>query len=437
MSTERPSRPAGPAGAEWFARARFGLFIHWGLYAIPAWHEQIQSRKPIARREYEALAGQFNPRDFDPHAWLDQAQRAGMKYLVFTTKHHDGFCLWDSACTDFKVTNTPCRRDLLDELAQACHQRNLPLGLYYSVVDWHHKHYPNQGRHHELPPQPDDEPDMPRYVEYLRAQIEELMTGYGPIRYLFWDMNVPEYHDPGIHEMIRRLQPGILINDRGFHDRTDPRTIQRQGLVVTPEREYQNQQRDAKCERFAQPTEACNALDSLSWGYRDEPDYYSLRHIESQMADTLARGGNYLLNVGPDASGCIPPGQADRLDAIGRWYTRLRPALHAEPASRLVDNDQVLITRHGEVLYVILHRCPHVEAVRLPPLQSVPARAVLLNDGRELPAVVDRLPMDKTGPWLRIRQIPVNELAGQVLAVRLEFDKPILRGEGTADVEQI
>ena len=125
------------------------MFIHWGLYAIPAWHEQLQWRKRVPREEYGKLAQQWNPVDFNPDKWIDVAQAAGMKYLCFTTKHHDGFCLWDTAQTDFNTINTPYGKDVLAQLAEACHRRNMPLCLYYSCVDWHHPNYPNQDRSHE------------------------------------------------------------------------------------------------------------------------------------------------------------------------------------------------------------------------------------------------------------------------------------------------
>jgi alpha-L-fucosidase len=131
---------------DWFFEKRFGLFVHWGLYSIPAWHEQMQWRKRVPRGGYEKLAGQFNPVRFDPDAWLDLAEEAGMQYLCFTTKHHDGFCLWDTAGTDYNVMNSPYGRDILAILAEACHRRGFPVSLYYSAVDWQHPNYPNQGR---------------------------------------------------------------------------------------------------------------------------------------------------------------------------------------------------------------------------------------------------------------------------------------------------
>ncbi len=187
-------------GRDWFFQKRFGLFIHWGLYAIPAWHEQLQWRGRVSRADYQKLALDFNPVRFDPDAWLDLAQAAGMEYLCVTTKHHDGFCLWDTAQTDYNVMNTPYGRDILGLLAGACHRRGVPLCLYYSVVDWHQPNYPNQDRSHELPgPAAGDEPDLDRYMAFLKAQVHELCTQYGEIHGFWWDMNVTGLRRP-VHQ---------------------------------------------------------------------------------------------------------------------------------------------------------------------------------------------------------------------------------------------
>ncbi|MCL5281421.1 MAG: alpha-L-fucosidase, partial [Planctomycetes bacterium] len=216
-------------GRDWFFERRWGLFLHWGIYAVPGWHEQHQWRARVPRAEYVKLARQWNPTKFDPEAWLDLAEGVGMKYVCLTTKHHDGFCLWDTKQTSFNTMNTPYKRDILGMLADACHKRRMPLCLYYSIADWNHPNYPNQGRHHELPPQPQDTPDWGKYLEFLQAQVRELCTNYGAIHGFWWDMNVPKHQDPSINAMIRKLQPKAVINNRGFDE----------GDFGTPERDYE------------------------------------------------------------------------------------------------------------------------------------------------------------------------------------------------------
>ena len=347
-------------GRSWFQQARFGLFIHWGLYAIPAWHEQMQWRGGVSRREYEKLVGQFNPTRFDPDAWLDLAEATGMRYICLTTKHHDGFCLWDTAQTDFNVMHTPYGRDIVGMLADACHRRRFPLCLYYSVVDWHHPNYPNQGRSHELAgPQPGDEPDLDAYRAFLVAQVRELCTQYGELHGFWWDMNVTGVVDPSINAMIRSLQPKAVINRRGFDE----------GDFGTPERDYDGDTGAALA--FPRLTEACQSVGRESWGYKSDEDYYSDRHLIASIDKMMARGANYLLNVGPKADGAIPEEAERNPGRVGAWYNAVKESfLDAEPASHLTDNRDVLLTRRGNTLYVHLHRYPETERVLLKPIAA-------------------------------------------------------------------
>ena len=410
---------------EWFAKRRLGLFMHFGIYSIKGWHEQDQMRRHIPRAEYETLITQFNPVAFDADDILDLAQSVGMEYVCLTTKHHDGFCLWDTRMTDFNVMNSPYGQDLVRQLADACHRRGFPLGLYYSVADWHHPNYPNQGRHHELPgPEPGDDPDWNKYLAFLRGQVRELCTEYGEIRHFFWDMNVPKQIDPSINEMLRGLQPQIVINDRGFDA----------GDFGTPEREYQKDDTD-RVTRFARLTEACNSVGTQSWGYREDEDYYSTEFLISSIDSVMAKGGNYLLNVGPDRTGRIPDPAVAILEDIGAWYRKVREAYgESEPATELTTNRDVLLTRRDNLLYVHL-ACPaKCDGVALPPISQEPLRAVLLNTGETLRTRVDLLPVHwQAGTkCLVIKGLPRNMLAGETLVIRLEFDKPLASGAGSA-----
>jgi len=417
--TAAPARrpPRFGDGRDWFFEQRFGLFIHWGLYAIPAWHEQHQWRARVPRSDYVQLARQWNPVHFDPDAWLDAMQVTGMRYLCITTKHHDGFCLWDTKQTSYSTMNTPYGRDVIRQLADACHRRGVPLCLYYSVADWHHENYPNQGRHHELAgPQPGDRPDWDAYLVFLRAQVRELCTQYGEIHGFWWDMNVPRHVDRSINAEIRRWQPKAVINNRGFDE----------GDFGTPERDTDTTAAEAV--GFDRPTEACQSIGMESWGYRKGEHYYTDRHLLRSIDRYLARDANYLLNVGPMADGRLPSEAGAILARIGAWYGAVRESLeHVEPASTLTTNRNVLLTRRGSTLYVHLHKDPIGDGVKLAPLDSLPARATLLNDGRAVACVVDLAPSDhiEHRPYLRLRHRPVNELPNTVLVVKLEFDGPL------------
>jgi alpha-L-fucosidase len=414
------AQPAPPAlvprfgdGRDWWFRKRFGMFLHWGLYSIHGFHEQEQWRARVPRAEYVKLQQQWNPVKFDPDSWLDLARDAGMEYVCLTTKHHDGFCLWNTMQTAYNTTNTPYGRDVLKMLADACHRRSVPLCLYYSVADWHQPTYPNQGRSHELQPQPGDTPDLSRYLEFLTAQVRELCTNYGEISGFWWDMNVTGHQDQAINTMIRRLQPNAVINDRGFDI----------GDFGTPERDNGAA---GDLLGFTRRTEACQSVGAESWGYRKDEDYYSDRHLHRSIAGYRARDANYLLNVGPMPDGTIAAQPAAILRRIGKWYATVREAFDgAVPASNLTVNRNVLLTRKGNRLYVVLHRDPLTEAVKLKPLSALPRRATLLNDGRDLPCTASMLPSDHTEQrgYLTIHRLPVDEMANTALVVKLEFNE--------------
>ena len=413
-------------GRDWFFQRRFGLFVHWGLYAIPAWHEQHQWRGSVPRGEYEKLMHQFNPVAFNPDAWLDLAEMAGMRYICLTTKHHDGFCLWNTAQTDYNVMNSPYGRDILGMLADACHRRDFPLCLYYSVADWHHPNYPNQGRSHELlKPEPGDEPDFAKYREFLIEQVRELCSQYGVIHGFWWDMNVTGVVDPSINDLIRSLQPSAVINNRGLDE----------GDFGTPERDY-----DLSVDgilAFEKMTEANQSVGRESWGFKSDEDYYSDRHLLYSVDKALARGANYLLNVGPMADGTIPSEAVRILSTIGSWFSAVKESfLGAEPASHLIENRDVLLTRKGNVLYVHLFKFPAMKRVLLKPLDKAPLEATLLNTGEQVEVSLADLPTLHMGEggklvpekqhYLRLRELPVNQLAGTVLVVKLVFDASVL-----------
>ena len=398
----------------WFFEKRFGMFVHWGLYAIPAVHEQYQQRYNIPKKQYELLAKQWNPVNFKPDEWLDIMQDAGMEYLTFTTKHHDGFCMWDTKQTSFNVMNTPYKKDILKKLADACHKRSIPLSLYYSVVDWHHPNYPNKGRHHELPkPKNGDDPDWGKYTEFLKAQVRELCINYGKISGFWWDMNVPKYKDPSINAMIRELQPGIFINNRGFDE----------GDFGTPERDYDNAVQNTQA--FSRPTEACQSVGMQSWGYRRNEDYYSDRYLMKSIDKNLSHGANYLLNVGPDATGIIPKIPENILRRIGRWYKLVKESYqNVVRIEYPISNSNIILSGNEKVMYVHLNKIPKGDMVNLNPLKTMPAKATILNTGENAECVVERVPYEKES-FLFIRNLPVNKFSNEVLVIKLVFDNPI------------
>jgi alpha-L-fucosidase len=403
---------------DWFFEKRYGMFVHWGLYSILGWHEQHQWRGRVPRAEYVKLQNQWNPVKFNSNEWLDTLQEAGMKYITITTKHHDGFCLWDTKQTKFNTMNTPFKKDVIGLLADACHKRNIPLCLYYSIADWNHPNYPNQGRHHELAgPEPGDQPDWDKYIEFLKAQVRELCTSYGKIDGFWWDMNVPLYKDPSINAMIRSLQPSAVINNRGFDD----------GDFGTPERDFDSATAEAKT--LNRPTEACQSVGMESWGYKKDEDYYTDLHLSRSIDRYLSRDANYLLNVGPTGEGMIPKESMAILQRLGKWYASVKESYeNVEAAPQLVSSKDVLVTTRDKIVYIHFNKGLTGNGFKLKPFNILPEKAVLLNNSSPVECVVDLSPSDhlEQKKYLRLRNLPANELADSVLVVKLVFKNSLV-----------
>jgi len=311
----------------WFVHDRFGMFIHWGLYALPARHEWVKQHERMTNEEYEKYFRHFDPDLYDPNQWAEAAANAGMKYFVVTTKHHEGFCLWDTKVGDYKVTKTPYGRDLLHPMVDAFRARGLRVGFYHSLIDWHHEHFVIDDVH-ALRDHPQREAmnrvrDQQKYVEYLHAQVRELLTEFGRVDILWCDFSYPsregfvgkgrdDWQSEKLYAMIRELQPHIVLNDRlDLPDGWD---------VKTPE-QYQPREW-VTVDRQRVVWEACQTF-SGSWGYhRDEASWKSVEQLVQMLIDTVSKGGNLLLNVGPTGRGEFDERAMSRLAGIGEWMKR-------------------------------------------------------------------------------------------------------------------
>jgi alpha-L-fucosidase len=309
---------------KWWTEARFGMFIHWGLYAMPSRSEWWMSNERVTDEDYQKYFEFYDPDIFDPREWARVAKEAGMKYFVITTKHHEGFCLWDSKYTDYKVTNTPYGKDLIKPMVKAFRDEGLRVGFYYSLVDWHHADYPVDKRH----PMRDNKEfrektknrDIRKYAEYLHNQVGELLTDFGQIDCLFLDFSFPgedgkgrdDWQSEKLLRMIRKLQPNIIINDR-----LDLLDMPGGWDYRTPE---QFKPRDwIKFDGKKVPWETCQTF-SGSWGYnRDQATWKSTRQLLVLLIETVSKGGNLLLNVGPTARGTFDDRAMNRLKGIGEW----------------------------------------------------------------------------------------------------------------------
>lgn len=310
---------------QWWTDARFGMFIHWGLYALPARHEWVKNREKLTNEDYQKYFDHFNPDMFDPKAWAKMAKEAGMKYVVITSKHHEGFCLWDSKYTDYKATNTPIHKDLLKEYVEAFRAEGLKVGFYYSLLDWHHPDFTVDRLH----PQRDVDTtytkinkgkDMAKYRQYIKDQVTELLTNYGKISIIWFDFSYPgkngkgheDWDSEGILKLARKLQPGIIIDDR-----LDMKDVEGGWDFTTPEQYKVDKWPEYNGKRV--PWETCQTF-SGSWGYyRDETSWKSPAQLLELLIESVSKGGNLLLNVGPTARGVFDQRAQDRLQAMGKW----------------------------------------------------------------------------------------------------------------------
>ncbi len=395
-TTPQPRGPSGPRAADprldWWREARFGLFIHWGLYAIPAgeWGgathhaEWIRTTARIPLREYDTLVSRFNPVKFDADAWARMAADAGMRYLVITSKHHDGFCLFDSAQTEFDVMATPFHRDVLKELSEACRRHGLRLCFYHSIMDWHHPDYLPR-RDWEAPDRPADGANYDRYVAYMKAQLRELLTHYGPIGILWFDGEWENTwtHERGVdlYHYVRGLQPDIIINNRVDTFREGMAGLSRDARAVgdygTPEQEV------PVTGLPGVDWESCITMND-HWGWnKADRNWKSATALIRMLIDIASKGGNLLLNVGPTAEGEFPPQAVERLAAIGRWMKTNGESIYGTKASPLAALawgrcTQAALPGGDTRLYLHVFDWPKEGRLTLPGLLNTPREARLL-----------------------------------------------------------
>ncbi|WP_018565451.1 alpha-L-fucosidase [Streptomyces sp. PsTaAH-124] len=364
------------ASTGWFETARFGMFVHFGLYSLAARHEWVRSRETMSQEAYDRYLDRFEPDLFDARELARAARAAGMRYAVLTAKHHDGFCLYDSALTSY-TSQRAVGRDLVREFVEAMRAEGLRVGLYYSLLDWQHPDF-TVDEHHPLrgTPAADEPRDMARYRTYLHGQVRELLTGYGPIDLLFFDFTYPgkgpeEWGAAELLSMVRALQPDILVNDR----------LGIPGDYVTPE-QYQP---DRPLERDGAPVtwEACHTLNG-SWGYdRDNHAYKDPALLVRMLVESVACGGNLLLNVGPTGRGALDPRARGTLEAIGAWLALHERSVRGAGPSGLQAPPHTLCTRVGHRLYLHLLSWP-LGHLHLPGLAGRVRYAQLLHDGSEI-----------------------------------------------------
>jgi alpha-L-fucosidase len=384
---------------QWFLQERFGMFIHWGLYSIPAKDAWIRSVEKISTEEYQVYFDEFDPVRYDPKAWAKAAREAGMKYAVLTAKHHDGFCLFDSKLTDYKSTNTKAGRDLVREFLEAFRAEGLKVGLYYSLIDWKHEDYPAYGdKIHPMRDNPEfkrDPENFHRYQDYLHGQVKELLTDYGKLDIMWFDYSYGEmrserWRATELMTMIRELQPHIIVDNRlegagdtgsgGSIYTSDPSVYS--GDFASPEQIIPHSGVTDELGNSI-PWEACITLNN-NWGYAPgDQAWKSATTVIRKLIECVSKNGNLLLNVGPDAKGEIPVESLRILAEVGEWLRLNGEGIYGCVQADLPKPEWGRYTRKGSKLYAHFFE-PSIGAVTLLGLAGKIKKARLLSDGSEL-----------------------------------------------------
>lgn len=378
---------------EWWKNDRFGMFIHWGLYALPARHEWVQQIERIDHETYKKkYFDLFNPDLYNPEEWALAAKNAGMKYVVLTAKHHEGFCLWDTKSSNFNAAKTPYGKDLLKPFVEACRKNGLKVGFYFSVIDWYHPDFtidnthPLRGNQEAIAT--NSGKNMDNFRKYLKDQVRELLGNYGKIDLLFWDFSYPgpngkgnkDWDSEGLIKLARELQPNIIMNDR-----LDMGSEAWGWDYKTPEQFMPNEWPTFNGVRV--PWETCQTF-SGSWGYhRDENTWKSSNQLIAMLIEVVSKGGNLLLNVGPTARGNFDDRANDRLEAIGKWMKFHSASIYGctEAPTDFQKPNNTLLTYNPKTkrLYVHLLQYPF-KTLYLPNFKGKVKYAQFLHDNSEV-----------------------------------------------------
>lgn len=387
---------------EWFRDAKFGMFIHWGPYSLASVEASWPIMRPepggIKQDEYVNLYKQFNPTQFDPSAWVKLAKEAGQRYMVFTTKHHDGFCMFDSALTDYKITNTPYGKDITAMLARAAHNAGMPIGFYYSPPDMHNPNFRDTSKLAKDTWHGDPErPQWSQYLDYMAGQLHELLTNYGPLAVIWFDgLDCPYKYDPWrMLPLVRSLQPKALVNDRlgppgDFGSSAFEEGVPKGIPTTTGALEPLTYGSRASLSRTAPRSEnfrlweECMTIND-TWAYnKNDRHYKSAKELIETLADVASKGGNFLLDVGPTPEGTIQPEFVDRLRAMGQWLKVNGDSIYGTTYGPLQNLSFGKTTSKGSTVYLHVFDWPNAGTVQVSGFNPTVSGARLLASHEKL-----------------------------------------------------
>ena len=338
-----------------FSEDRFGIFIHWGIYSTFAQGEWYLQDAPLRREEYAKAANAFYPHDFDAKAWAKVFKKAGARYITFTTRHHDGFSMWNTQQSDYNIMHTPYGKDIVAQLAEACRENNLALHLYYSHIDWMRDDYP-MGRTGHRVGKDTAKADWPHYFAFMNRQLTELLTQYGPVRAIWfdgwWDQDQAkpafDWQLPEQYALIHRLQPACLVGNNHHQQPNEGEDLQ------FFERDVPGENKAGLSGQAIGrlPLETCETMNGM-WGYKvADQNYKSADQLIQLLVRTASKGANLLLNVGPQPDGNLPTAAVERLEAMGEWLQVNGESIYGTAAGSLGDGKNVVSTRRGTKVYV-------------------------------------------------------------------------------------
>jgi alpha-L-fucosidase len=396
------SQKAEAERTAWYRAAKFGMFIHWGAYSVASVEASWPIMEPeaqwnITEPEYVSLYKRFNPTQYDPAAWVELAKQAGQRYMVITTKHHDGFCMFDSALTDYKITRTPYGKDVIAMLAKAAQEAGMPLGFYYSPPDMHHPGYRDTSKVVKDTWRGDPaRPEWATYLNYMEGQLRELLTKYGPVALIWFDGlgHQEKYKGEHVVNLVHQLQPATLVNNRigvpgdfatpeqFIPDRIPTKSAanELQGTTKTPE----STPPSVPAPGDFQLWETCQTIND-TWAYnKNDHNFKSVKELIRELANVASKGGNFLLDVGPTPEGTIQPEFVERLQAMGKWMKVNGDSIYGTTYGPWQSLPFGRTTAKGKTIYLHVFDWPSKPQLELPGLAGRVSRITVLATGRKV-----------------------------------------------------